>query len=533
MLRRISRLIFIRFSWIKSALKPNSFDVNVYKTFNFDLRHFDYDQLKTHYYAHSNRELRMAKFIDFIKLFPRILDFDRIKLNNVMYPDSNYRNFNQIAVHLNQLHSKRVIYVTHLNIKLMSIILNALGANTESESELDIENEWISIDIFTDMLVAAIEKNKDIFDQLFVDFNLRPLETIYELTLKIFNTNLGIHSMRKIVLAHFENKSVESMRMLLRTLFANCFRRPDLLAFRQWSDFSKYDLYNNFKNEFPDSAIFKHQFFEELNSDDNILECCCDEYHHTLETNRRGISFILSVYNGEEFIQEFFNNILSLFHFNECELIIVDANSSDNTEAVCKMYAKNYRNISYFKSQKKITIYEAWNIAIKMAKFDLVCNANVDDRKVKNFICQISQESSRNEKPTVYYSDFIEHSQLDKKIVRVPFVNKYSIFEFNSPHASPVWDKKIHEMHGFFDENLISIADWVFWTKLVWNEVKFIKISQPLYTYYNNPQGVSSKFNSAGLLEQWTFFSAYSREIIKICREIDMKLSDKHGSIEF
>ena len=53
------------------------------------------------------------------------------------------------------------------------------------------------------------------------------------------------------------------------------------------------------------------------------------------------------VYNGDEFIEGFLADITRQTIFDQCELIIINANSPGNEEPVIKKYMAQYPNIVY------------------------------------------------------------------------------------------------------------------------------------------------------------------------------------------
>jgi hypothetical protein len=67
------------------------------------------------------------------------------------------------------------------------------------------------------------------------------------------------------------------------------------------------------------------------------------------------VSIINSVYNGNEFIKGFMEDITCQTVFDKknsrghffCELILIDANSPGNETKVIKSYLKKYKNIIY------------------------------------------------------------------------------------------------------------------------------------------------------------------------------------------
>lgn len=59
------------------------------------------------------------------------------------------------------------------------------------------------------------------------------------------------------------------------------------------------------------------------------------------------VTIITSVYNGDKFIEGFMKDITRQTIYNQCEHIIINANSPGNEEPVIKKYMQKYPNIIY------------------------------------------------------------------------------------------------------------------------------------------------------------------------------------------
>ena len=88
------------------------------------------------------------------------------------------------------------------------------------------------------------------------------------------------------------------------------------------------------------------------------------------------VSIITSLYNGDEFIEGFLQYITQQTIFDECELIIINANSPGNEEPIINKYLEQYSNIVYTKLDHDPGLYAVWNMAIKMASADYVITAS-------------------------------------------------------------------------------------------------------------------------------------------------------------
>ena len=99
-------------------------------------------------------------------------------------------------------------------------------------------------------------------------------------------------------------------------------------------------------------------------------------------------SIITSIYNGKDFIESFLKDIKRQTIFEECQFIMVDANSSDYLESEKHIgpFVKEHDNVQYHKiiyeDDFVPNVYTVWNIIIKSyAESDLLSNWNVDDAR--------------------------------------------------------------------------------------------------------------------------------------------------------
>ena len=88
------------------------------------------------------------------------------------------------------------------------------------------------------------------------------------------------------------------------------------------------------------------------------------------------ISVITVVLNNDKYIQECFNSIHNQDY--ECfEHIVVDGGSEDETIKIIK---RNSHKIDYWCSNKDKGIYDAFNLGMKLAKGEILCFVNSDDK---------------------------------------------------------------------------------------------------------------------------------------------------------
>ncbi|MGB7444381.1 MAG: glycosyltransferase family A protein [Coleofasciculaceae cyanobacterium] len=93
------------------------------------------------------------------------------------------------------------------------------------------------------------------------------------------------------------------------------------------------------------------------------------------------VSIGLPVYNGEQFLREALDSILTQT-FTDFELIISDNSSTDGTEEICREYAAKDQRIRYYRNEQNLGAAGNYNRAFELAKGEYFKWAACDD------ICQ-------------------------------------------------------------------------------------------------------------------------------------------------
>jgi glycosyltransferase involved in cell wall biosynthesis len=90
------------------------------------------------------------------------------------------------------------------------------------------------------------------------------------------------------------------------------------------------------------------------------------------------VSIGLPVYNGERFIRNAINTILSQ-KFTDIELIISDNASTDGTKQICQEYANRDMRVKYFKQSQTVPIVENFVNVLQLAQGNCFMWATHDD----------------------------------------------------------------------------------------------------------------------------------------------------------
>lgn len=222
------------------------------------------------------------------------------------------------------------------------------------------------------------------------------------------------------------------------------------------------------------------------------------------------VSIITSLYKSKEFIRSFMADIIKQTIFNQCELIIINANSpnKDTEKQVIAPYLKKYPNILYFELDEDPGIYAIWNLAIQLSQGEYITNANADDRLRHDCYQIYAQFLDTHPYIDLVYSNFyVSYRFLEtfaqaenlfytqKETIELLKMPPFSLEHLKIcclPNDHPMWRKSMHEKYGFFDPTFKSAGDYEFWLRAVRLGAKFHGISKPLGVHFVNPCGLST-----------------------------------------
>ena len=225
---------------------------------------------------------------------------------------------------------------------------------------------------------------------------------------------------------------------------------------------------------------------------------------------------VVSLYKSEKFLKPFLENLTNQSLFKHTQYIIVNCNSPDydKEEKIIKSFSKKHKNIRVINLEEDPGVYGAWNIGIKEADTEYVCNSNTDDLRFPNsteeMVCVLNDSES-----ALVYGDsrvmteygIVTHQRSEHSLKDYSRENMIKCL----PGAIPVWKKSVHLKYGYFDDKYSSAADWEFWLRIVSGGESFLKLKKDVGAYYFNPNGISTneKHAKARFAEEKEIFFKY------------------------
>ena len=232
------------------------------------------------------------------------------------------------------------------------------------------------------------------------------------------------------------------------------------------------------------------------------------------------ITILGTIYNGDEHIEQFIENIVNQTIFENCELILIDANSPGNEQQIIEKYLDKYDNIIYKRLDYRATTSEALNIGIDMSTGEFLTFGLIDDRRKDDCFEILSKHLMFNPQIDLVYGDCYEtdapNSNFEDFMEGSPLYG-HSIEKFSKynmirclPGPMPMWRKSMNKKHGHFDVNIDFADDWEMWLRAVDGGSKFKKVGIPIGVYLSGGRSQTGELNLKQRREESTLFFKYS-----------------------
>ncbi|MGI9659445.1 MAG: glycosyltransferase family 2 protein [Gaiellaceae bacterium] len=161
------------------------------------------------------------------------------------------------------------------------------------------------------------------------------------------------------------------------------------------------------------------------------------------------VSVALPVYNGADYVASCIDGVLSQT-YGQLELVIADAGSSDDTEAICRSYAANDQRVKYARAASYRGVHENYQAALEGASGDFVCFVAADDAIEPRFIEKCMNAHLANGKLALVFATTAEIPDTWKPEADIPVDTTYEddTLELDSPRVSTRLRELIRHLHA-------------------------------------------------------------------------------------
>lgn len=217
------------------------------------------------------------------------------------------------------------------------------------------------------------------------------------------------------------------------------------------------------------------------------------------------LSIVVPVYNTEKYLSKCLDSIIKALPNilkRNCEILIINDGSTDNSEEIIKKYEKKYKYIRYI-YQKNKGLGNVRNVALKNAKGKYIASIDSDDTINKNFFKEVNK--AINKDVDIFICDWLtktNETKYETSAIEYLIFNSLSKYEgiiYSS--IMPSTCNKVFKKDLFDDLSITYLEDKYedFSTNpfVLLRANKIMYVNKPYYEYYIRSNSIMR--SSAGL----------------------------------
>jgi glycosyltransferase involved in cell wall biosynthesis len=211
------------------------------------------------------------------------------------------------------------------------------------------------------------------------------------------------------------------------------------------------------------------------------------------------ITVLMSVYNGEKFLEECILSVLNQ-SFKKFEFIIINDGSTDGSKNIIRKFSILDKRIRLI-NQKNCGIPKSLNMGIVNAKSDWIAKIDCDDLCQQNRL-EVQYNYVINNKSVILIGS--DHNEIDKnnKLVKIhnyptkSILLKKNLFECKKffSHSSSFYSTKIARVLGGYREHFDRASDFDLFLRFS-KKGDFCSINEPLVSIRKHSNQVSNEQN--------------------------------------
>jgi glycosyltransferase involved in cell wall biosynthesis len=211
------------------------------------------------------------------------------------------------------------------------------------------------------------------------------------------------------------------------------------------------------------------------------------------ENKKDLLSVVMPVHNGERYLRQAIESVLSQTYSN-FEFIIVNDGSSDESEKIINGYMLSDSRIRYIKLAKNLGISNALNLGINASSGEYIVRMDCDDlNHPERFMRQLDYFRDSNKRVDVLGTWFcLFYDGADHICKSVP-VDVTDLYAGKPPvqHPTCMIRRKVFFSHGFYNSKYDNAEDYELWSRWSSQGIIFQNIPEDLYRKRIHEESVS------------------------------------------
>lgn len=200
------------------------------------------------------------------------------------------------------------------------------------------------------------------------------------------------------------------------------------------------------------------------------------------------VSIVMPVYNGEQYLKESIESILSQT-FQDWELWLVNDCSTDSSPQIMEEYTKRDPRVHMLSNLENQKLPRTLNIGFRHAGGEYLTWTSDDNRYKESAIERMVQALEENPSYGMAYSS-MEYLQEDGITLTPPTVDLSRICVEDPIGACFLYRREILETVGEYDPDMFLVEDYDYWLR-IYKKHKILHIPETLYQYRYHKNSLS------------------------------------------
>lgn len=210
------------------------------------------------------------------------------------------------------------------------------------------------------------------------------------------------------------------------------------------------------------------------------------------------ISVLASVYQGEEYLPGFFDNLQAQTIFPEIELVLVLNLPNAREKQLCKDFAaKHQKQVQVLLAPRLETLGASWNRAWRAARAPYLAPWNVDDRRLVDSLQRQAVALDSEPEVVLGYGDYLRVTRYGEEQGELRETPAYSPGHFRRAFAQggAFWLLRaaVSEQAGYYDEQFRVAADMEYSLRLAVMGLPMVRTGGLLGYFTDAAQGLSTR----------------------------------------
>lgn len=203
------------------------------------------------------------------------------------------------------------------------------------------------------------------------------------------------------------------------------------------------------------------------------------------------VSIVLPTYNGQDFIRESIESVISQT-FRDWELIIVNDCSTDESISIIEFYAKSDQRIKIINNQSNQKLPKSLNIGFNNSQGEYLTWTSDDNIYLPHAIEKMVEYLDKNNREVMVCTR-INYISEDKKILykSVPYTNEYMCYS-DCLGACFLYRRDVLNVIGGYNPDFFLVEDYEYWLRILFKYKNIGFIDEVLYNYRKQSKSLTS-----------------------------------------